>query len=143
MNSCRVEFEDGYVMITSRNALKRAQSHTKHSSISRALPPLVVRAAMRTPSREVSEGETMVRVHPTRLMREGEAALWQGGSIIWQGSVGTRLEHCEFDAVSVNSNDLPRFTALAEALTPQSILRALACWWECDERPRARWPCRG
>jgi hypothetical protein len=26
MNSCRVEFEDGYVMITSRNALKREAS---------------------------------------------------------------------------------------------------------------------
>lgn len=24
MNSCRVEFEDGFVMITSRNALKKA-----------------------------------------------------------------------------------------------------------------------
>lgn len=26
MNSCRVEFEDGYVMITSRNALRKAKS---------------------------------------------------------------------------------------------------------------------
>lgn len=24
MNSCRVEFEDGFVMVTSRNALKKA-----------------------------------------------------------------------------------------------------------------------
>ena len=74
----------------------------------------------------------MVWVHPTRLMREGEVAMWQGGSIVWKGSVGTRIQGHDFDAVSLNVNDLRWLAAIAGELpTMESVLDALAVWWEC------------
>jgi len=32
LNSCRVQFADGFVMITSRNAIRKAQGKERHDS---------------------------------------------------------------------------------------------------------------
>ena len=72
----------------------------------------------------------MVRLHPTRLMREGEVALWHAGTIVWTGSVGARIEGRNFDAVSMNVKDAERLAAIGEVLlTKEDVLEALASWW--------------
>ena len=39
MNSCLVKFEDGYAMVTSRNALRRRDEHSNPSAADRPLIP--------------------------------------------------------------------------------------------------------
>ena len=72
----------------------------------------------------------MVRVHSTRLMREGEVALWREGSIVWTGSVGSRIPGQDFDAMLLNVSDAERLAAIPEVqLTKEALLAALASWW--------------
>jgi hypothetical protein len=71
----------------------------------------------------------MVRVHPTRLMREGEVALWRGGTIVWKGFVGARVEGHDFDAMSMNVKDADRLAASKAPMTKEEVLEALAGWW--------------
>ena len=47
----------------------------------------------------------MVRLHPTRLMRRGEIALWHRGTIVWRGHVGAKIQGVVFDAVSLSIED--------------------------------------
>jgi hypothetical protein len=73
----------------------------------------------------------MVRLHATRLMRRGEVALWHGGTIVWQGNVGAKLDGVTFDAVSMNVEDGERLASLAgnEIADVETVLAALADWW--------------
>lgn len=75
----------------------------------------------------------MVRVHSTRLMREGEVALWREGTIVWKGCVGARVAEQDFDAVSMNVNDAERLAEINILLsTKEDVLEALAEWWSFD-----------
>ncbi|HEY8247047.1 MAG TPA: hypothetical protein VIG38_07170 [Hyphomicrobium sp.] len=73
----------------------------------------------------------MVRLHPTRLMRSGEVALWHEGKIVWLGSVGSDVRDITFDAVSLSTDDSLRITAsIGEgAITAETIRATLADWW--------------
>jgi hypothetical protein len=73
----------------------------------------------------------MIRLHSTRLMRGGEVALWHRGEIVWQGSVGSNVRNLAFDAVSLNTEDEQRMSALLgeRAITADAVLATLADWW--------------
>ena len=73
----------------------------------------------------------MIMLHHTRLMREGEVALWRGGKIVWQGAVGTILDGIAFDAVSLNVDDGARLTRLMgkTEVTADTVRATIADWW--------------
>lgn len=73
----------------------------------------------------------MIMLHHTRLMREGEVALWRAGKIVWQGAVGTMLEGVQFDAVSLNVDDGVRLVRLLgrSAVTADTVRATIADWW--------------
>jgi hypothetical protein len=62
-------------------------------------------------------------------MREGEVALWHGGTIVWTGSLGARIEERDFDAVTIHVNDARRLALMGEGLSTKDLLDALAGWW--------------
>jgi hypothetical protein len=66
-------------------------------------------------------------LHYTRLMREGEVALWRGGKIVWQGAVGTIIDGVAFDAVSLNVEDGRRLShrLSAKTITANEVRRRL------------------
>jgi hypothetical protein len=70
----------------------------------------------------------MVMLHQTRLMREGEVALWRGGKIVWQGSVGTVIDSVSFDAVLLNVSDGAQLQKLlgGKPFTGATVLATLA-----------------
>jgi hypothetical protein len=73
----------------------------------------------------------VIMLHYTRLMREGEVALWRGGKIVWQGAVGTIIDGVAFDAVSLNVEDGRRLSHRlgAKTITANEVLATIADWW--------------
>ena len=73
----------------------------------------------------------MIKLHQTRLMRDGEVALWYRGKIIWRGFVGSHICDVTFDTVSMNLQDGERLSSRVgdETLTEEVALVALAEWW--------------
>ncbi len=73
----------------------------------------------------------MVRLHATRLMAAGEVALWNEGSIIWQGVVGSHIGAVPFDAISFSAFDSTRMNDLIGdgRITCEIVRRAIAEWW--------------
>jgi len=47
----------------------------------------------------------MVKLHATRLMPNGEVALWSKGQLVWSGAVGVRVSSVVFDAISMHVDD--------------------------------------
>jgi hypothetical protein len=74
----------------------------------------------------------MVRVHSTRLMRNGEVALWHDGRVVWRGAVGTHLEAATtFDTIMLHAEDGKRLSArLQRRPTAKQVLEAVATWWD-------------
>jgi hypothetical protein len=70
-------------------------------------------------------------LHHTRLMREGEVALWRGGKIVWRGAVGTILDGIKFDAVSLNIEDGVRLSRKmgTTVVTAETVRATIADWW--------------
>ena len=50
----------------------------------------------------------MVKMHATRLMPNGEVALWSKGQLIWSGVVGAHVSSMSFDAISMHVDDSVR-----------------------------------
>ena len=50
----------------------------------------------------------MVKMHATRLMANGEVALWSKGQLIWSGVVGAHVSSMSFDAISMHVDDSVR-----------------------------------
>jgi hypothetical protein len=75
----------------------------------------------------------MIRLHETRLMREGEVVLWLDGKIVWSGPVGTITGPRAFDTVTLHVSDGERMKSLAgeEGLTEERALALLSHWWQC------------
>jgi len=73
----------------------------------------------------------VIKLHHTRLMREGEIALWRGGKIVWQGAVGTILDGITFDAVSLNIEDGARLSRKmgTTVVTAETVGATIADWW--------------
>ena len=73
----------------------------------------------------------MIKLHKTRLMRDGEVALWHQGKIVWRGLVGSNVGDVTFDTLSMNLQDGERLNARVgeEKLTAGVALGALAEWW--------------
>jgi len=73
----------------------------------------------------------MVRLHATRLMAAGEVALWNEGSIIWQGVVGSQIGAVHFDTISFSAFDCSRMQDLIGdgRITCETVRRAIAEWW--------------
>jgi hypothetical protein len=74
----------------------------------------------------------MIKLHATRLMRGGAVALWHDGKIVWSGCVGTEIRRVQFDAVTLNTDDGVRMSALLGGVGPvtaEAVLGTLAEWW--------------
>ena len=73
----------------------------------------------------------MVKLHATRLMANGEVALWSKGQLIWSGVVGAHVSSMSFDAISMHVDDGVRMLAtVGERPTANHVLSVLAGWWD-------------
>ena len=74
----------------------------------------------------------MIRLHETRLMREGEVVLWLDGKIVWSGPVGTATGLGAFDTITLHVSDGARMKTLAggKALTQERTVSLLSRWWQ-------------
>ena len=72
----------------------------------------------------------MVKLHATRLMANGEVALWSKGQLVWSGVVGAQVSSIAFDAVSMHVDDGMRMRAMVgDQPTADLVLSVLAGWW--------------
>ena len=73
----------------------------------------------------------MVKMHATRLMPNGEVALWSKGQLIWSGVVGAHVSSMSFDAISMHVDDSVRMlAAVGDQPTADLVLSVLAGWWD-------------
>ena len=73
----------------------------------------------------------MVKLHATRLMANGEVALWSKGQLIWSGVVGAHVSSMSFDAISMHVDDGVRMRAtVGDQPTADLVLSVLAGWWD-------------
>jgi hypothetical protein len=73
----------------------------------------------------------MVKLHATRLMPNGEVALWSKGQLVWSGVVGAQVSSVAFDAISMHVDDGVRMLArVGEQPTADLVLSVLAGWWD-------------
>ena len=73
----------------------------------------------------------MVKLHATRLMANGEVALWSKGQLIWSGVVGAHVSSMSFDAISMHVDDSVRMlAAVGDQPTADHVLSVLAGWWD-------------
>ena len=73
----------------------------------------------------------MVKLHATRLIRNGEVALWSKGQLVWTGVVGVQVSSIAFDAISMHVDDGVRMLAtVGDQPTADLVLSVLAGWWD-------------
>ena len=73
----------------------------------------------------------MIKLYQTRLMRDGEVALWHRGKIVWRGYVGSDIRDVTFDTLSINLQDGERLTARFgdRRFTTEEAVATLSAWW--------------
>jgi hypothetical protein len=74
----------------------------------------------------------MVKVHCTRLMREGEVVLWNKGAVAWRGLLGAVVTDVRFDCVSIHVAHEQKLRSLLNGLGTEDVLAAIAVRW-CGE----------
>ncbi len=73
----------------------------------------------------------MVKLHATRLMPNGEVALWSQGRLVWSGVAGAQVSSIAFDAISMHVDDGVRMLAtVGDQPTADLVLNVLAGWWD-------------
>ena len=73
----------------------------------------------------------MVKLHATRLMPNGEVALWSQGRLVWSGVIGAQVSSIAFDAISMHVDDGVRMLArVGEQSTADLVLSVLEGWWD-------------
>src|SRR4029079_7296334 len=81
----------------------------------------------------------MVKLHATRLMANGEVALWSKGQLVWSGVVGAHVSSMSFDAISMHVDDSVRMRAApGDQPTAALVLGVLAARWDSARRHTER-----